>query len=173
MTAPDLRPRARSERLLTETLESGEVVVYDLDSDRAHCLNPAASAIWRHCDGGHTVSDLARHIGEALSLSADAADLAARVAVDELHQAGLLEQYDPQESLAPGIDRREMIRRLGIGASVAVMVPAIMSIVAPTPAAAASQLPSGACVPPGGSSIDCASKMWYQDGTCLSGYRCL
>ena len=49
-------PLARRERLLVEELPD-EVLVYDLDREKAHCLNRTAALIWNHCDGRTTVED--------------------------------------------------------------------------------------------------------------------
>ena len=48
------RPLARKEGLLIERLPD-EVLVYDLDRKKAHCLNGSAALIWNNCDGKTTV----------------------------------------------------------------------------------------------------------------------
>ena len=51
-------PIARRENLIVEELPD-EVLVYDLTTDKAHCLNRTAALIWKNCDGEKTQGDLA------------------------------------------------------------------------------------------------------------------
>ncbi|MDQ6698338.1 MAG: PqqD family protein, partial [Actinomycetota bacterium] len=44
------RPRARTSGLL-ESGVGDELVLYDVEHDRAHALNAPALALWRACDG--------------------------------------------------------------------------------------------------------------------------
>jgi len=37
-----------------------EVLVYDLDSNKAHCLNQSAALVWKSCDGTNTVGDIVK-----------------------------------------------------------------------------------------------------------------
>ena len=53
------RPRARKQGLLIERLPD-EVLVYDLDRKKAHCLNGSAALIWNHCDGKTSVEGISR-----------------------------------------------------------------------------------------------------------------
>jgi hypothetical protein len=50
-------PIARTEGLHVEQLV-GEVMVYDTARHKAHCLSPAAAAVWRNCDGESSTYDL-------------------------------------------------------------------------------------------------------------------
>src|SRR5437016_4477048 len=51
-------PRARTEGLVVEEL-TDEVLVYDLQRHKAHCLNLTAAAIWKQCDGRSTAAQIA------------------------------------------------------------------------------------------------------------------
>jgi hypothetical protein len=124
-----MKPVARRDGLLTRELPD-ELLVYERDEHRAHCLNRTAAAVFRNADGTRTVADLAllvapegdRAVGEAV-----VAEALARLA-----EAGLLEG----EPAAKGWSRREVVRRVGIGA--AILLPVVASVVAPTPAEAAA-----------------------------------
>ena len=37
----------------------GEILVYDRDTDTAHCLSETAALVWRACDGKLTIQELA------------------------------------------------------------------------------------------------------------------
>jgi Coenzyme PQQ synthesis protein D (PqqD) len=134
------RPKARAEGVVVRELD-GEVLVYDLDTHKAVCLNASAAAVWRLCDGWRTPSDIRRALAKT-----DAGAVPEEfvwLALEQLGRDGLLDARLPArpEALA-GLSRRELIRRVGLAAAVA--LPAVASIVAPTPADAASCLPSGA-----------------------------
>ena len=60
-------PRARQEDLVIEGL-SGETLVYDMRTHKAHCLNPTAALVWSHCDGRATVGEMANALENELSM---------------------------------------------------------------------------------------------------------
>ena len=49
-TFPARLPRMREQGLITDELPD-EILVYDLDRHKAHCLNRTAALVWRQCDG--------------------------------------------------------------------------------------------------------------------------
>jgi hypothetical protein len=143
--------RARTEGLLVHPLED-EVLVYDLARHKAHCLNQASATVWKHCDGTHSVVDLARAVTRELDIAFD--EQMVWLALVQLDKARLLEQRIGPGSGAAKITRREVIKRVGLAA--AISVPLISSIISPTPAQAAT------CVAKGGactSSLQCCSKV--------------
>lgn len=122
----DPKPLARSEELVVEELE-GEVLIYDLARDRAHCLGVPAAKVWRACDGKTPV----RALQAALDLDADTVDRA----LDQLAASDLL---DVGPALGTGTTRRELgVRVVKVGAA-ATAVPLIWSIAGPIPEAAAT-----------------------------------
>ncbi|MCA1596585.1 MAG: PqqD family peptide modification chaperone [Chloroflexi bacterium] len=147
-------PAARSERLLIEEVD-GELLIYDLDRQKAHCLNPAASAVWKACDGATSMQAIASLAGRSLGASMDTD--AAQLAIEELGRKHLLKNVTaakPGES--PRITRRDLIQRAG-GITLAAAVPIIASLAVPEAAHAAS------CVTSGG---DCSTF------ACCSGLTC-
>jgi hypothetical protein len=50
-------PLARKEGLHVEELPD-ELMVYDVERQKAHCLSPAAASVWRSCDGQTTAHQL-------------------------------------------------------------------------------------------------------------------
>lgn len=129
--------RARKNGLIVKEID-GELVMYDEVNDKAHQLNQTASVVWKHCDGESTVSQIARKLGAETDLAAD--DEIVQLAIAELRDAGLLEAGAPSFA----ISRRSLIRRLGLAAGTALLLPAVTSIVAPTPAMALSGTGTGA-----------------------------
>ena len=65
-----LAPRARTSGLIVRELD-GEVLIFDVTGNQAHCLNGVAGAVWKRCDGGTTVSEIAAMVGSELGSSAD------------------------------------------------------------------------------------------------------
>ena len=122
------RPSARTEGLVVEEI-GDELLVYDLNTDEAHSLDPAAAAIWRACDGTATVA------GIATRLNLD--DAAVQATLKHLGELNLLAGEVPAVTVTHS--RRAVLRRgLVAGAAGAVAVPVIHSIVAPAPAHAQS-----------------------------------
>lgn len=136
-----MKPVARRGGFLVRELQ-GELLVYERGEHRAHCLNRTAATVFQNADGTRTVADLAR----LLAPGGDPAESEAVVgeALTRLAEAGLLEVGEP----GGGWSRREWVRRVGVGA--AILLPAVASIVVPTPAeAAATCVQSCAGKPPG------------------------
>ena len=69
-------PAARQAGLVVRELP-GETLVYDLENNKAHCLNGTAALVWRRCDGQTTVAELAQTLHEELGLPADEVPCAA------------------------------------------------------------------------------------------------
>lgn len=130
-----VKPRARTDGLVVRDLP-GEIVVYDLGSHRAHCLNRTAAFVFRHADGRRTVADLAVALAEDAGAAAD--ETAVHLTLDRLAEAGLLasgQVQEPSGALSPAeASRREAIRRVGLGA--VVLLPIVTSLLVPTPAEA-------------------------------------
>jgi hypothetical protein len=155
--ARNAKPIARKQGLVIQEL-SDEVLVYDLDHDRAHCLNTTAAFVWQRCNGRNTTAQIARTLGQQFDCAAD--EKIVWLALDQLGRNHLLEgQPVPLQALA-GMNRRQMVRALGLAAVVA--VPVVTSIVAPPPSQAATCFASGhAC----GTPAQCCSGV-CNTGTC-------
>jgi hypothetical protein len=150
-------PKARQEGLVVQQL-ADETLVYDQERFKAHCLNRTAALVWKHCDGKKTAGAI------ALAVEKEAGSLVGEelvwLALDQLGKSRLLTE---REIPAAGISRREVIRRVGIAAAVA--LPVVTSIVAPKAANAINCRPSGqACT----ASAQCCSGLCNgaPSGTC-------
>lgn len=124
-----MKPAARREGLLLRELPD-ELVVYDTAENRAHCLNRTAAAVFRLADGTRDVDDLARLVAPGTVAAEGRAVV--RLALDRLGEAGLV--VAAPVSTPPS--RRELLRRAALGT--AILLPAVASMVAPTPAEAAA-----------------------------------
>lgn len=140
-------PRARVDCLSREF--GDEVLVYDLQRDVGHCLNSTAAATWRLCDGNNNPSQIAVTLSRHLSVHVE--ESIVLLALDRLADAHLL--VEP-EAPAERPSRRVAMRRICIAAAIA--LPLVTSIVAPTPAQAASCLHNLA---PCTSNAQCCSRL--------------
>ena len=132
-------PHARRSGLIVKEAD-GEVLIYDLERNKAHCLNNTAARVWQYCDGETTLeaacSSLSRELGAPCNQELVCYALK-QFANDNL----LEEKVELPAFIIAGMNRRQMVRVLGLGAIIA--VPLVTTIVAPTPAQAATQFPPG------------------------------
>ena len=128
------QPLARQTRLLVEQV-GDDVIVYDEIRQAAHSLNRTAALVWRHCDGERSVAQLAAIIATTLGRQAD--ETVVKFALERLDRAHLLDVsvvVDDDEH----VTRRNVVRRLALASGATIAIPSVLSILAPTPAMAAS-----------------------------------
>lgn len=155
-------PRARKEGLLVQELPD-EVLVYDLERHKAHCLNPTAALIWKHCDGRTSVKEMARLLEKSLGMSVD--EDVVWCALNQLEKDHLLGEQVSWPVGTERISRRTLIRRVGIAA---VLLPLVTTIVAPTAQASNSNcIPVGGACPNGGLPCCGAASCDGTSGTCI------
>lgn len=131
-------PQARKEGLLVQEL-ADELLVYDRTRHKAHCLNQTAALVWKRCDGKTTVNQMARILGKETDSPVD--DAVVWMAFDQLAKAHLLQGETRNWSAQSGISRREVMRRIGIAAAIA--LPVVSTIAAPGAIQAATCRGSG------------------------------
>lgn len=141
-------PVARQSGLVVQEMPE-EVLVYDLETNKAHCLNQSAAFVWKSCDGKNSVMDIVREF-EREGRGKVTEDFV-WLAIDQLHENGLL-----AGDVAPrftGQSRRQVLKTIGLASVVA--LPVIASLVAPK--SALGNL-SCACTAPG----DCVGRSFCQ-----------
>jgi hypothetical protein len=131
-------PRAREEGLLIQELPD-ELLVYDRIRHKAHCLNQTAALVWKYCDGTTNINQLTRILSK--ETGSPVGEEFVFLAFDQLAKAHLLQGEQREWQEAPGISRREVIRR--IGAAAAVALPLVSSITAPEAVQAATCVATG------------------------------
>lgn len=129
MKRTDRLPLSRTDNLVIRELDD-ETLVYDMERDEAHCLNHTAALVWQHCDGKTTAAQAARILENQLDVKVDT-DVV-WLAVKELKRFRLVQAT----SKTPSVSRRELVLKYAPAALAA--LPAVISIVAPAPAQAAS-----------------------------------
>ena len=150
-----VHPLARQSSLIVKDVDD-ETLVYDLEIDKAHCLNRTAARVWRSCDGQTTVTEIAAQLSLPDQQPVD--ESLVWLALDQLEKFKLLDEAPAKPALLAGLTRRQMVARLGVAA---VALPAIVSIVSP----AASAQGSPVTIPPG---FCCVSPL-----DCEPGKKCI
>jgi hypothetical protein len=135
----EMMPRARKSGLVVKGLND-EVLVYDLERDKAHSLNSSAAFIWKKCNGRRSVSEVAQALSREFKVPAD--EQTVWLALDQLSKFHLLEAKVTRPAGVPSLSRRQMMR---IGAAAAFALPVIVSIVAPTAANAQTSISPSVC----------------------------
>jgi hypothetical protein len=131
----DFRPKARRLGLVIRELPE-ELLVYDTERHKAHCLNRSAALIWKHCDGQSTPADMVERVATALAVPITE-DLIWH-ALDQLREFHLLEEMGPEPEGWARMTRRELMRLGGIAG---LALPLVTSIVAPVAAQSGSPGP--------------------------------
>jgi hypothetical protein len=156
---------ARKTDLVVEGVGS-ELLIFDRHTDTGHCLGEAAALVWRSCESGATLTELAAMLfAHNLASSLDDATTLAEAALSELDEKGLLET-----SLRPaGIKRRQALGRIaGVGA-LAFSAPLIVSATASAAQVNLGDLCGASKTCPGGSTCKaCSGTLCPSGGMCCS-----
>ncbi len=120
-------PLARKDGLVVQELPD-EVLIYDLDRHKAHCLNPTAALVWNHCDGQMTMTEMIGILKEETHSPID--EDVVWLALDQLAKTHLLSEQVIRPTGSGKLNRRDVMRRIGWAAAVA--LPLVTSIVAPS-----------------------------------------
>lgn len=122
--------RARTQGLVVREL-ADEIVIYDTERDKAHCLNPTAAFVWKHADGRRTPAEIAQLF--AVESGAELDEKVVWYALGQLHQDNLLEEAsDSASDLAASvtrerISRKNMLKLVGAAAAVPVVATVVSS----------------------------------------------
>ncbi len=151
-------PQSRQFDIVVQDLQS-EVLIYDLRTNKAFCLNETSSMIWQLCEGKYSVKQISQSISQKLNkpITEDLVWLA----LDQFKRDGLLENNNAFEINFSGLNRRQVIKKIGFASLVA--LPVISSIVVPNAAMAASGL-AAVCA-------SCTSNSQCVNNNCLNS-RC-
>ena len=126
-----IKPTARKDGIVVQKLED-ETLVYDLKENKALCLNETSALVWELSDGTRSISQVSDELSKRFRTLIDEDFI--NLALEQLVKDGLLE--DGSSDYLGGLSRREMIRKVGFAAVVA--LPVVSSIVAPNAAMAQS-----------------------------------
>ena len=147
------KPLAKKENVVIQEAQ-GEVLVYDLNTNQAHCLNSTAAFVWLACDGSNSVGAISSALAEKSGKQVP--QEVVLMAIEQLRDKDLV----VSAPLAPhGTSRREVLKRAGLAAMIA--LPIVASLAAPTSVMAST---SCTCT----SNADCLAQIGCQP-TCTGG----
>ena len=127
------KPKASKHSMLVEQI-GDEVVVLDQQRMQAHRLNRTAALVWRHCDGTKTISDMVSILKDQQIQVAD--ENLVWLSLDQLNAASLLEERIDRPMEQIRTSRRTFVRKVGAVGVLAIVLPAVSSMIVPTPAQA-------------------------------------
>ena len=143
VSRPQDRPNANAQRPLVRTNQliceevSGELVVYDSLQKKAHHLNSTLTWIWHRCDGDTPMEALAAAFEQQFNVTNGLHVLS--MGLEQLNANGLLEnQIDIDEVIAA---QKNAVSRRAVVVGGSVLMPLVVSILAPTPGTAKSPDP--------------------------------
>jgi hypothetical protein len=115
-------PKARTANIVTQETDK-ELLIYDLVSNKVLCLNETSKTIWHACDVKTTFDVLRK------STSQDFSDELIFLMLEELQKKNLLSEKIEFEIPMERFSRRKMLAKYG---AMAISLPIIVAIVAPT-----------------------------------------
>lgn len=131
----NILPKIRRTGLVTQELKN-EILIYNLTTHKAHCLNSSLAHIWNYCDGKTTFEQVIDSFKDnhQTKINEDFIWLA----LDELAKKDLIESDSLK--FKDQISRRKALLKIGLPLA---LLPVITAVIAPT----AAQAASGFCNP--------------------------
>lgn len=160
------KPLSRQADILVQDLDN-ELLVYDLQINKAYCLNHTSAMVFEFSDGTKTISEISELMSKKLGIlvSEDFVWLALK----DLEKENLLKNSEEISNYLMGLSRREIVKKVGFASMIA--LPIIASVVAPSALAAQSNAAVRCVIPADCTSGNCASTFYLPVGMfcCPSG----
>lgn len=156
-------PRSRTANIVMDHL-ADEILIFDLLTNQACCLNPTAAFVWHHADGKTPVREIARRLQKKLRTPVEEGII--WFALKTLEEKNLMANRSTPPKGFADVNRRQLINILGKSAAVA--IPLVFSITAPAAANAASQSALRASGQTCGSGSQCATGNCSVNGRCCA-----
>ncbi len=156
------KPLARKDNIVVQKIED-ETLVYDLDENKAFCLNETSALVWKLCDGQRDSADIV----DALDANTPRGirDDLVLLSLNELARANLI--AESQDFVSTPATRREMIKK--IGKATLISLPLVFAVTAPNAYQAQSGCPpltTNPCNPPGSIPTGCPCSFTLCAGAC-------
>src|SRR5438552_6906944 len=129
--------RFQQRKLIARTI-GDELLLFDEETSTAHCLNGIAGEMWMACEGRSSAADVTDFLR---SRWPDMKEDVVGASLSHMAAAGLLEETEEQEIVS--MSRRDLVRKLGLAAAVALPI-VVTSVLIPPAASAASCGKTGA-----------------------------
>jgi len=122
----DFRPKADSAKFVIQELPD-ELLLYNLDTNRAFALNHTSGFVWQNCTGEKSVREIAQDLENQLHKNVPE-DLI-WLTLERLQSENLIEIEDQSLIRELKVNRRKMLKSAGLATLVA--LPLISSMIAP------------------------------------------
>lgn len=106
-----VKPISKQQNIVIQELEK-ELLVYDLQTNKAFCLNETCGLVYQLCNGKRTVLEIADVL--SVKLKTLVTEDYVRLTLHELNRDGLLENSDEIKAYLNVINRREMVKKVGL-----------------------------------------------------------
>jgi hypothetical protein len=143
-------PLSRKHDIVIQEIDK-EILIYDLSINKALCLNETSTMIWQECDGSKSVAEISRVLSRRKK--ANVSENIIWLALNQFKKDNLLADSTDFTTPFDGLNRREIVKRIGFASLVA--LPIIAAVVAPTALQAQSAGNCGPIAPCNGSGAIC------------------
>ena len=126
-------PMSRQSNLVEQELPK-ELLIYDLEINKAYCLNETSALVWKLCDGKNSISNISKILSR--TLRSEVSEDFVFLALDQFRKDNLLTNSSIIKDGYEDVSRRAMIKKVGLTTMIA--LPLISSIAAPTAVMSAS-----------------------------------
>lgn len=137
MNSYEYKPLAKHDDLVVQEI-GDEILIYDLKTNKALCLNQISAIVWKNCNGKNSITQIGNLA--SVELKTLISEALVEFTIEQIEQNGLLNQSESIQTQFAKLSRREAVRRIGFSGVVA--LPIITAFIAPTSANAQS----GACL---------------------------
>lgn len=120
------KPLSRQNNIVVQELEN-EILLYDLKSHKAFCLNETSALVWQLCDGNKSVAEIAGDLSRKLNSPVN--EEFVWLALEQLKKEKLVLNCEKSTEHVNGLSRREVIRKVGSATMVA--LPLVSVLIAP------------------------------------------
>ncbi|NJM52437.1 MAG: PqqD family protein [Blastocatellia bacterium] len=105
------KPVSRSNNIIVQEF-ADEVLIYDLEKNKAFCLNRTSAMIWQKCDGNNSVTEISRKL--SYKLKTNVSEEIVWLAVSQFKADGLLKNSNEFITSFDELSRREVVKRLAL-----------------------------------------------------------
>lgn len=145
-----MKPVSRKQNIVVQEIEK-KLLVYDLRTNQAYCLNETSAMIFQLCDGTKSVAEISHTMSK--NLKTPVLEDRIWLALDSFKKEKLLEENQRFSIDFYGLTRRQVIKKIGLASMIA--LPIVSSVVAPSAVLALSCVTSGNPAP--GALLACTS----------------
>lgn len=124
----NFKPKLKTTEIVVQNAAK-ELLVYNLQTNRAYCLNEISAKIYEHCDGTKNATEICKILNLEIEYIFLAVDLLERENLLDAESRRFFSEYS-------GLDRRRMLKSALMSSAVA--LPLIISVLSPPSVNAAS-----------------------------------